>query len=118
MKLMALIKCNECSAAISETAQCCPACGFTRAQPKTKKWLELLSTACGPLILSAAGTLLAYITFVHQTETQEAEKLQAMIESAVGNGKTKKGTPFPPGNYLPKSKQLSPHFSPPIFRSP
>ena len=76
MKLMALIKCNECSAAISEAAQCCPSCGFTRAQPKTKKWLELLSTACGPLILSAAGTLLAYITFVHQTETQEAEKLQ------------------------------------------
>src|SRR5260221_13161551 len=93
MKLMALIKCNECSAAISETAQCCPACGFTRAQPNTKKWLELLSTACGPLILSAAGTFLAHITFVPQTETQEAEKLQSMIESAMSNAKSEAPTP-------------------------
>src|SRR5260221_13161834 len=103
---MALIKCNECSAAISETAQCCPACGFTRTPPKTKKWLELLSTACGPLILSASGTLLAYITFVHQTETQEAEKLQAMIESAVRNDKTKKRNAVRPASYLPNFNHL------------
>jgi hypothetical protein len=111
MKLMALIKCNECSAAISETAQCCPACGFARTQPKTKKWLELLSTACGPLILSAAGTLLAYITFVHQTETQEAEKLQAMIESAVSNDKSKERTAVRLVSYLAKSNQLSTSFA-------
>jgi hypothetical protein len=108
---MALIKCNECSAAVSETAQCCPVCGFTRARPKTKGWLELLSTACGPLILSAAGTVLAYITFVHQTETQEAEKLQAMIESAVSTDKAKERTAIRLVSYLAKSNQLSTSFA-------
>src|SRR5258708_30405097 len=112
MKVMALIKCNECSAAISETAQCCPACGFTRTPPKTKKWLELLSTACGPLILSAAGTLLPYITFVHQTETQEAEKLQAMIESAGDKHKAKKRHAGRPVTFSPNSQPHPPHFAP------
>jgi hypothetical protein len=108
---MALIRCNECLAEISETAQSCPQCGFTRARPKTKSWLELLSTACGPLILSAAGTVLAYITFVHQTETQEAEKLQTMIESAVSNDKAKERTAVRLVSYLAKSNQLSTSFA-------
>jgi len=108
---MALIRCQECFASISETAQSCPACGFTRTLPKTKKWLELLSTACVPLILSAAGTLLAYITFVHQTETQEAEKLQSMIESAVSNDSAKERTVVRLVSYLAKSNQLPASFA-------
>jgi hypothetical protein len=108
---MALIKCNECSATISESAQCCPACGATRAKPKTKNWLELLSPACGPLVLSAAGTLLAYITFIHQTETQEAEKLQAMIESAVSKDTTKERTAVRLASYLAKSNRLPNSFA-------
>jgi hypothetical protein len=108
---MALTKCNECFAAISDTAQCCPACGFTGTRRKTKSWLELLSTACVPLILSAAGTLLAYITFVHQTETQEAEKLQGMIESAVSNDTAKERTAVRLVSYLAKSNQLSTSFA-------
>lgn len=108
---MALINCNECFAPISETAQSCPACGFTHKQPKTKKWLEVLSTACGPLILSAAGTLLAYITFIHQNETQEAEKLQAMIESAVSQDTAKERTAVRLASYLAKSNRLSSSFA-------
>ncbi len=73
---------------------------------KTKKWPELFSAASGPLILSAAGTILAYITFVHQTETQKAEKLQALIESAVSNDKAKERTAVRLASYLAKSNQL------------
>jgi hypothetical protein len=108
---MALIKCNECSASISETAQSCPACGFKRSEPKTKKWFELFGSACGPLILSAAGTLLAYITFIHQSETQEAEKLQAMIESAVSQDTAKERTAVRLASYLAKSNRLSGSFA-------
>jgi hypothetical protein len=108
---MALIKCQECFATISDSAQSCPECGFTRTPAKTKKWLELATTACGPLILSAAGTVLAYITFVHQNETQEAEKLQTMIESAVSNDKAKERTAVRLVSYLAKSNQLSTSFA-------
>jgi hypothetical protein len=61
--------------------------------------------------LSAAGTLLAYITFVHQTETQEAEKLQTMIESAVSNDKCKERTAVRLVSYLATSNQLSTSFA-------
>jgi hypothetical protein len=108
---MALIKCQECSATMSDSAQCCPACGFTPAPRKTKKWSELFFTASGPLVLSAAGTVLAYITFVHQTETQQAEKLQALIESAVSNDKAKERTAVRLASYLAKSNQLSNSFA-------
>jgi hypothetical protein len=96
---------------MSDSAQSCPACGFTVAPRKTKKWFEMFGTASGPLILSAAGTLLAYITFVHQTETQQAEKLQAMIESAVSNDKAKERTAVRLASYLAKSNQLSHSFA-------
>jgi len=108
---MALISCQECSARISDSAQCCPACGFTRTAPKTKKWLDLFGTASGPLILSAAGTLLAYITFIHQTETQEAEKLQSMIESAVSKDTAKERTAVRLASYLAKSNHLPSSFA-------
>ena len=71
---MALTKCKECSADIAENARCCPKCGFTSADPKRKWWFEAFTTLSGPFILSAAGTVLAYMTFVHQTETQETEQ--------------------------------------------
>ncbi len=108
---MALITCQECFAKISDSAQCCPTCGFTPTPRKTKKWPELFSAASGPLILSAAGTILAYITFVHQTETQKAEKLQALIESAVSNDKAKERTAVRLASYLAKSNQLSNSFA-------
>jgi hypothetical protein len=79
---MALVKCNECFAAISETAQSCPACGFTRRQPKTKKWLELFSTACG-----------------------------AMIESAVSQDTAQERTAVRLASYLAKSNRLSSSFA-------
>jgi Uncharacterised protein family UPF0547 len=63
---MALIKCKECSAAVAENAESCPSCGFVFARSKAKGRFEMFGTISGPLILSAAGTLLAYITFVHQ----------------------------------------------------
>jgi hypothetical protein len=96
---------------MSDSAQSCPVCGFTPAPRKTKKWSELFFSASGPLILSAAGTVLAYITFVHQTETQKAEKLQALIESAVSNDKAKERTAVRLASYLAKSNQLSNSFA-------
>ena len=56
---MALINCKECSASIAENARCCPKCGSTSAHSRTKNWFEIFTTLSGPLILSAAGTVLA-----------------------------------------------------------
>jgi ribosomal protein L40E len=56
---MALIKCKECSAAVAENAESCPSCGFVFARSKAKGRFEMFGTISGPLILSAAGTLLA-----------------------------------------------------------
>jgi hypothetical protein len=89
---MALIKCKECSAGISENARCCPHCGDSNPQTKTKNWFEVFTSLSGPLILSAAGTVLAYITFVHQAETQATDQLQSLVESAVSNDAVKERT--------------------------
>src|SRR6266446_2570606 len=114
---MALITCQECFARISDSAQSCPACGFMPTPRKTKKWPELFSAASGPLILSAAGTVLAYITFVHQAETQETEQLQTMVESAVSNDAVKERTAIRLVSYLAKLDKLSPSFALSIFGS-
>jgi hypothetical protein len=63
---MALIKCQECFATIAENAACCPSWGFIYERDRKKHWFELFTTLSGPLILSAAGTVLAYMTFLHQ----------------------------------------------------
>jgi hypothetical protein len=114
---MALINCQECSTAIAENARCCPKCGFTRAHSKKKNWFEVFTTLSGPLILSAAGTVLAYITFVHQAETQETEQLQTMVESAVSNDAVKERTAVRLVSYLAKQNKLSPSFALSIFGS-
>jgi hypothetical protein len=114
---MALINCQECSAAIAENARCCPKCGFRHANSKTKNWFEVFTTLSGPLILSAAGTVLAYITFVHQAETQETEQLQTMVESAVSNDAVKERTAVRLVSYLAKLNKLSPSFALSIFGS-
>ena len=89
---MALVTCKECSAAIAENAASYPNCGFIYAREKKKNWVELLTTLSGPLVLLAAGTVLAYMTFLHQSRTQETEQLQAMVESAVSNDAIKERT--------------------------
>jgi len=114
---MALVKCNECSAAIAENAACCPNCGFIYAREKRKNWVELCTTFSGPLILSAAGTVLAYMTFLHQAQTQETEQLQAMVESAVSNDAVKERTAVRLVSYLTKINKLSPSFALSIFGS-
>ena len=114
---MALINCKECSAAIAENARCCPKCGSTRAHSNKKNWFEVFTTLSGPLLLSAAGTILAYITFVHQAETQETEQLQTMVESAVSNDAVKQRTAVRLVSYLAKLNKLSPSFALSIFGS-
>jgi hypothetical protein len=114
---MALINCKECSASIAENARCCPKCGSMPAHSKTKNWFEVFTTLSGPLILSAAGTVLAYITFVHQAETQETDQLQTMIESAVSNDAVKERTAIRLVSYLAKLDKLSPSFALSIFGS-
>ena len=114
---MALIKCQECFAAIAENAACCPNCGFIYARDKKKHWFELFTTLSGPLILSAAGTVLAYMTFLHQAQTQETEQLQAMVESAVSNDAVKERTAVRLVSYLTKIDKLSPSFALSIFGS-
>jgi hypothetical protein len=114
---MALTKCKECSAAISENASSCPHCGDGLSRTKTKNWFEVFNSLSGPLILSAAGTVLAYITFVHQAETQATDQLQSLVESAVSNDAVKERTAVRLVSYLAKLNKLSPSFALSIFGS-
>jgi hypothetical protein len=114
---MALAKCKECSAAISENAVSCPHCGDSRSRSKAKTWFEVFTSLSGPLILSAAGTVLAYVTFVHQAETQATDQLQSLVESAVSNDAVKERTAVRLVSYLAKLNKLSPSFALSIFGS-
>jgi hypothetical protein len=114
---MALTKCKECSAAISENASSCPRCGDGPFPSKTRNWFGIFNSFSGPLILSAAGTVLAYITFVHQAERQATEQLQSLVESAVSNDAVKERTAVRLVSYLAKLNKLSPSFALSIFGS-
>ncbi len=114
---MALIKCKECSAAISENARCCPQCGNSDSRTKDKNWWEVFTSLSGPLVLSAAGTVLAYMTFAHQAETQATEQLQSLVESAVSNDAVKERTAVRLVSYLAKLNKISPSFALSIFGS-
>jgi hypothetical protein len=114
---MALTKCKECSAAISENASSCPHCGDRHSPTKTRNWFDVFNSLSAPLILSAAGTALAYITFVHQAETQATEQLQSLVESAVSNDAVKERTAVRLVSYLAKLNKLSPSFALSIFGS-
>ena len=112
---MALTNCKDCSARIAENAESCPACGSVAARPKAKIWFEMFTTISGPLILSAAGTVLAYVTFVHQASMQDTQQLQAMVESAVSNDTAKERTAVRLVSYLAKLDKISPGFALSIF---
>jgi hypothetical protein len=114
---MSLTKCKECSADIAERARWCPHCGDSDSRTKTKNWLEVFTSLSGPLILSAAGTVLAYITFVHQAETQATDQLQSLVESAVSNDVVKERTAVRLVSYLAKLNKISPSFALSIFGS-
>src|SRR6202023_2191327 len=114
---MALTKCKECTGAIAENASCCPHCGDSPSRTKTKNWFEIFNSLSGPLILSAAGTVLAYVTFLHQAESQATEQLQTLVESAVSNDAVKERTAVRLVSYLAKLDKLSPSFALSIFGS-
>jgi hypothetical protein len=114
---MALTKCKECSGAIAENASCCPHCGDSPSRTKTKNWFEIFNSLAGPLILSAAGTVLAYITFLHQADTQATDQLQSLVESAVSNDAVKERTAVRLVSYLAKLNKLPPSFALSIFGS-
>jgi hypothetical protein len=96
---MPLIKCKECGAEISEQAESCPRCGNKGAGHRSRAWIDslkavsgTLNAVVGTLVIPVAGATLAWCTFIYQQKSQENEKLQAMIESAVGQDPAKELT--------------------------
>ena len=96
---MPLIKCKECGAEISENAESCPRCGIKGAGRRRRVWIDSLNVVSGTLtavfgtlVIPAAGAALAWFTFVYQKNSQENEKLQALVESAVGQDPAKELT--------------------------
>jgi RNA polymerase subunit RPABC4/transcription elongation factor Spt4 len=96
---MALAKCKECGAQISENAELCPSCGIKCAGRRTRGWIDSLNVVSGTLtavfgtlIIPAAAAALAWFTFLYQKSRQENEKLQTMVESAVGQDVAKERT--------------------------
>src|SRR5258707_10021548 len=94
---MPLIKCKECGAEISENAESCPRCGIKGAGRRRRVWIDSLNVVSGTLtavfgtlVIPAAGAALAWFTFVYQKNSQENEKLQAMVESAARQNPAKK----------------------------
>jgi hypothetical protein len=88
---MPLIKCKECGDEISEQAESCPRCGMKCAGRRSRTWIDTLNAVSGTLaavvgtlVIPAAGATLAWVTFNYKKQNQENEKLQAMVESAVG----------------------------------
>ena len=109
---MALVQCKECSVPVAENAEFCPKCGFKAERPKERLWVATLIKAIpGSLVISVATAFLAYLTFFYQKETQESEKLQSMIESAVSDNAVKERTAIQVVTYLAKQHELSPHFA-------
>jgi hypothetical protein len=109
---MALIQCKECSATIAENAEFCPTCGNKYEHPKRRNWGDtLLSAIPGSIVISAATAILAYLTFFYQKDTQENQKLEAMIQSAVSDNVVQERTAIQVVSYLAKENKLSPKFA-------
>src|ERR1700756_5355169 len=96
---MPLIKCKECGAEISQQAESCPRCGIKGAGRRSRTWIDslnavsgTLTAVVGTLVIPVAGATLAWVTFNYKKQSQENEKLQAMIESAVGQEPAKELT--------------------------
>jgi hypothetical protein len=114
---MALIKRKDRPAANAENKSRCAHCAKTPPPAKTKNWFEVFTSLSGPLILSAAGTVLAYVTFVHQAGVQATDQLQSLVESAVSNDVVKERTAVRLVSYLAKLDKISPSFALSIFGS-
>jgi hypothetical protein len=115
---MALINCKECAAEISENAESCPGCGLKGPGRKNRVWLDSLNVVSGTLtavfgtlVIPAAGAALAWFTFVYQKNSQENEKLQAMVESAVSQDTAKERTAIRVVSCLAKINKLSAPFA-------
>src|SRR5246500_6092046 len=96
---MPLIKCKECGAEISQQAESCPRCGIKGAGRRSRTWIDslnavsgTLTAVLGTLVIPAAGAALAWVTFNYKKQSEENEKLQAMVESAVGQDPAKELT--------------------------
>jgi len=96
---MTLTKCKECGAQISENAELCPSCGIKCTGRRSRGWIEslnivsgTLTAVFGTLVIPTAAAALAWFTFLYQKNRQENEKLQAMVESAVGQDAAKERT--------------------------
>jgi hypothetical protein len=114
---MALIKSTESSAAIAEKSRCGAECASISSRSERKNWFEVFTSLSGPLILSAAGTVLAYVTFMHQAGMQATDQLQSLVESAVSNDVVKQRTAVRLVSYLAKLNKISPSFALSIFGS-
>ena len=115
---MALVKCKECAAEISENAESCPRCGIKSGPRKNRGWLDTLNVVSGTLtavfgtlVIPAAGAALAWFTFVYHKNSQENEKLQAMIESAVSQDTAKERTAVRVVSCLAKLNKLPAPFA-------
>src|ERR1700751_1186921 len=96
---MPFIKCKECGAKISEQAESCPRCGIKGAGRKSRTWIDslnavsgTLTAVLGTLVIPAAGAALAWVTCNYKKQSEENQKLQAMVESAVGQDPAKELT--------------------------
>ena len=113
---MALEKCEESSNSIAENADDCPTCECSHEHPKAaKKWFEMLNAIGIPLvsgivsaIVAAGGMVLACAKFVHQTDNEDTERFQAIIEAAVSNDQIKERAAVRVVSYLAKSNKISP----------
>jgi hypothetical protein len=115
---MPLIKCKECGAEISEQAESCPRCGIKGAGRRSRTWIDslnavsgTLTAVVGTLVIPAAGATLAWVTFNYTKQSQENEKLQAMVESAVGQDPAKELTAIRVVSCLAKIDKLPGSFA-------
>jgi hypothetical protein len=115
---MPLIKSKERDAKISGSAESCPTCGVKGPGRGSRSWIDSLNVVSGTLtavfgtlVIPAAGAALAWFTFVYQKNSQQNEKLQAMIESAVGQDPAKELTAIRVVSCLAKLDKLSGSFA-------
>jgi hypothetical protein len=99
-------------------AESCPRCGIKGAGRRSRVLLDSLNVVSGTLtavfgtpVIPAAGAALAWFTFVYQKNSQENEKLQAMVESAVGQDITKERTAIRVVSCLAKLNKLPAPFA-------
>jgi hypothetical protein len=117
IRIMAFIKRKEQPGEISESTESCPRCGFKGSRPQ-RGWLDSLNAVSGALtavfgtlVLPGAGAALAWFTFAYQKSSQENEKLQAMVESAVSQDAAKERTAIRVVSCLAKLDKLPAPFA-------